>query len=139
MTAGKVEVLGQGQQVLAFGIHPDTGRQYYWPDGETPLDVPIGDLPQVDADAVGAFLAEARALQPDAHERSKSAPRTKPPSPGTGPVRDHFGMVVEGRDGWLSSIAFHVVHDAIEAGLSLDAEALSARVWQRFVETTDVS
>ena len=29
MTAGKVEVLGQGQQVLAFGIHPDTGQQYY--------------------------------------------------------------------------------------------------------------
>ncbi|MCU4654492.1 bifunctional DNA primase/polymerase [Roseibacterium sp. SDUM158016] len=138
MSAGKVEVLGQGQQVLAFGIHPDTGRQYYWPDGETPLDVPIGDLPQVDADAVGAFVAEARALQPDAHEHSKSAPRTKPPSPGTGPVRDDFGIVVEGRDGWLSSIAFHVAHDAIEAGLPLDAEMLGARVWHRFVETTDV-
>jgi hypothetical protein len=138
-SAGKVEALGDGQQLVAFGIHPDTGRQYYWPDGETPLGVPLGDLPLVDAETVDAFLVEAGALQPDARKRAPSGPRTKPPSPSRGPIRDDLGIVVEGRDGWLSTVAFHVVHDAIEADLPLDPEVLGAQVWQRFIETTDVA
>jgi hypothetical protein len=136
-SAGKVEVLGQGQQVLAFGIHPDTGQAYYWPEDETPLEVPLGALPRVDAEAVDAFLAEAGALQPEARERAASSHRTQPPYQGRGPVRDDLGIVVEGRDSWLSTVAFHVVHDAIDAGLPLDPEVLGQRVWNRFVETAD--
>ena len=42
------------------------------------------------------------------------------------------GRVVDGRDGWLSTIAFHAVHDAIAAGDRLDAERLAETVWERF-------
>ena len=32
----KVEVLADGQQWVAYHIHPGTGRPYHWPDGELP-------------------------------------------------------------------------------------------------------
>ena len=31
----KLEVLGHGQQLVAFGRHPETGSGYFWPLGET--------------------------------------------------------------------------------------------------------
>ena len=37
-----------GQQFVAFGRHPDTGSDYDWPLGETPLEVPFDSLPLVD-------------------------------------------------------------------------------------------
>lgn len=39
-----VEVLGEGQQFVAFGIHKDTKRPYEWV-GKSPLDIPVSDLP----------------------------------------------------------------------------------------------
>lgn len=52
-----VEFLGTGQQVAAYGIHPDTGRPYEWPmdwnDGE-PLVTPLAALPEVTPDKIRA-------------------------------------------------------------------------------------
>ncbi len=41
-----IEVLAHGRQVVAFGIHPSTGKDYTWP-GKSPLDVHRDDLPEV--------------------------------------------------------------------------------------------
>lgn len=43
----KLEVLGDGQQFIAFGIHPDTGAPYRWTSLETPLDWPAAELPLI--------------------------------------------------------------------------------------------
>ncbi|MGO8214738.1 bifunctional DNA primase/polymerase [Rhizobium ruizarguesonis] len=56
----QIEILGQGQQFVAFGTHPDTGKAYEW-TGASPLDVPLADLPEINADAVDAFVAKADA------------------------------------------------------------------------------
>ena len=50
----KVEILGTGQQLVAFGIHPGTGKRYEWADGgkATPLAVPFNALPLVTPDKV---------------------------------------------------------------------------------------
>ncbi len=58
MKAGQIEILGLGQQFVAFGLHPGTGEPYSWPFGETPLEVPLSDLPMIDQTAAAAFLAE---------------------------------------------------------------------------------
>lgn len=134
----KAEILGAGQQFVAFGIHPDTGQPYDWPLGETPLDVAFADLPATDATACAALLAEISALLPEPTQRSRSHGR-QTGAAGTGPERDVEGRVVDGRDGWLSSIAFHAVHDALAQGWPLDRDALAERVWRRFVDTTDLS
>ena len=118
MSVPRFEILGAGQQFVVFGRHPDTGQPYYWPLGETPLDVPLADLPCVDAAACEDLLAEVAALLPRPSGAATGCRRTAGPA-GAGPVRDEDGRVVDGRDGWLSSIAFHAVHDA---GDGIDAE-----------------
>src|SRR5262249_163719 len=57
----KIEILGDGQQVIAFGTHPDTRRPYDWPRGE-PGKVPRGDLPYVREADIDAFLDAAERL-----------------------------------------------------------------------------
>ena len=57
----KIEILGDGQQVVVDGIHPDTKKPYAWSGGE-PWTVPHDALPELTAEAADAFLTDARAL-----------------------------------------------------------------------------
>lgn len=139
LSARKLEILGLGQQFVAFGIHPDTGQPYYWPAGDTPLDLPLTDLPLVDEATCRDLLSELAALLPPIGEQQRRARRAGNAGAAAGPVRDSDGIVVDGRDGWLSTIAYHAVHDAIEAGQTLAPDILAERVWQRFAGTTDLS
>ena len=60
-STAQVEILGQGQQFVAFGIHPDTNQPYEWTD-ISPLDVPAGELPLVDEEQIETFLAAVEEL-----------------------------------------------------------------------------
>ena len=133
-----VEVLGLGQQFVAFGIHPKTGQPYDWPTGETPLDVPLAALPLVDEAACQALLAELAAIVPSASESARASSWRAGATQQSGPMRDADGIVIDGRDGWLSILAFHAVHDAIDAGLDPEPGAIAQIVWQRFSTTTDL-
>ncbi|MEZ5913467.1 MAG: bifunctional DNA primase/polymerase [Paracoccaceae bacterium] len=137
LKSGSVEVLGAGQQFVAFGHHPATGRDYYWV-GETPLDVALTDLPAVETNAVEAFLAELPHSDPgEVGSRSRvGTPRTPP---ANRPDRDERGLVIDGRDGWLSTIAYHAVQDIRERGDRVDPECLAEQTWQRFVATTELA
>ena len=135
LKVGKIEVLGTGQQFVAFGIHPDTGRPYDWPLGESPLDVPLADLPEVNLTAIEALLAE---LQPIAGSPA-SGSRTAPIAGAPDFTRNADGRVMDGRDGWLSRIAFHAIHDATGQHVEPYEAAIASLVWQRFADTTDLS
>jgi hypothetical protein len=52
--ACKIEVLGRGQQFVAYGTHA-TGGTIYW-SGPEPLDLPADKLPVVTEDQITAFL-----------------------------------------------------------------------------------
>jgi hypothetical protein len=58
-----IEVLGLGQQFVAFADHPDTRRPYEWPQ-ESPAELLLDALPLVDEAAICAFLERAQALVP---------------------------------------------------------------------------
>ncbi len=64
----KVELLGVGQQFVAFGIHPDTHAPYRWlgetdfGDQATPLIVPLDCLPGVTPDQLREFARSAGVL-----------------------------------------------------------------------------
>ena len=99
----KVEFLGLGQQFVAFGIHPDTGQPYHWV-GDTPLDVPLDALPCVTRDQLLALKVEIEALLPSASPPGRGSPQRRVGSTEPDcPVRDDRGLIVDGRDGWLSS------------------------------------
>ncbi|MFZ3585219.1 bifunctional DNA primase/polymerase, partial [Loktanella sp. DJP18] len=136
MKSGQIEVLGAGQQFVAFGMHPGTGQPYGWPFRETPLDVPLADLPVIYAAAASAFLAECGPGDRSGGARI-AGPRHTPAGSGD-PARDTSGMVIDGRDAWLSQIAFHAVHDALEAGETPQLNPVALQVWQRFTATTDL-
>ncbi|ABR60196.1 bifunctional DNA primase/polymerase [Sinorhizobium medicae] len=72
----QVEILGQGQQFVAYGNHAETGLPYVWSNGE-PLSIPLHDLPEITPDAVDAFLADADAILAKAGTpmKKKSEPR----------------------------------------------------------------
>lgn len=41
----KLEILGSGQQFIAYGVHPDTQKPYVWTSLDDPLSLPVEDLP----------------------------------------------------------------------------------------------
>lgn len=55
--AVKLEVLGDGQQFVAFHVHPETGKPYKWLDG-SPLDTPHDELVDLDRDDSLLIVAE---------------------------------------------------------------------------------
>lgn len=56
----QIEVMQDGQQVVGFGIHPETRQPYEWL-GASPLDVPFADLPEITPETIADFVAEAEA------------------------------------------------------------------------------
>ena len=53
-----VEVLGDGQQIIVFGTHPETGKEYSWHGGE-PGDVTRADLPSLTEAMARDFIKRA--------------------------------------------------------------------------------
>jgi len=60
-----IEVLGLGQQFIAYGIHPDTGQAYDWPV-ESLVDLNVSDLPAITEAQAREFAQEAYVLIPAA-------------------------------------------------------------------------
>jgi putative DNA primase/helicase len=60
-TKTQIEILADGQQFVAFGVHPDTGRDYEWLDA-SPLDAQFNLVPLVKEDALRSYLAAAEAV-----------------------------------------------------------------------------
>ena len=56
----QVEVLGVGQQFVAYGSHPETGREYEWFNG-SPAETAFADLPEIQVSDVDALLVKAEA------------------------------------------------------------------------------
>lgn len=59
----RVEILADGQQFVAFHIHPDTGKPYEWTDEfETPDLRPVSSLPLLTVDDLKAICSEFERL-----------------------------------------------------------------------------
>lgn len=70
-TKVQVESMGEGQQIVAFGVHPDTRQPYAWPEA-SPLDVPVAGLPVVTEPSLRTFLAAAEAVMRQAGGLTKA-------------------------------------------------------------------
>lgn len=58
----EVEILADGQQFVAFGLHQDTGRPYHWVDDRSPATIAIDDLPEITAEDAKAIIIHAQSL-----------------------------------------------------------------------------
>jgi hypothetical protein len=52
----RIEILGDGQQFVAFHIHPDTGKPYTWVGGKSPLDIKANDLTELTAEKADELI-----------------------------------------------------------------------------------
>lgn len=59
--SAQVEVLGLGQQFVAYGVHPVTQRPYEWPQ-KAPDEALMDEVPQAPPDALAAFLKAAEGI-----------------------------------------------------------------------------
>ena len=75
-----IEVLCEGQQFVAYHIHPDTGRAYEWPE-ESLADLDIGRLPAISQAQARAFADEAYALLPESLRPSRLGDANVPAHP----------------------------------------------------------
>jgi len=89
-TEHQVEILCDGQQVVAYGNHPDTGRAYTWSKAR-PGQTPRMSLPLLTSGAAQKLVDRAKALfqergwRPKTEERSimvTATPRAWCPQPG---------------------------------------------------------
>ena len=55
-TIHKIEVLGDGQQFICIGIHPDSQEPYTWHADVTPLNTPREDLAEVTEEDMATYL-----------------------------------------------------------------------------------
>ena len=62
----KVEILGEGQQYVAWAIHPDTKKPYEWQGRNSLLTIPLAELEPIDIDAARRVLAEFDRIAEDA-------------------------------------------------------------------------
>ena len=65
-----IEVLGQGQQFVAYATHPETGKPYSWPL-ESPHQTPVQALPIVTREQVLAAAEEAYKTLPPSMRRTR--------------------------------------------------------------------
>ena len=73
----QVEILGEGQQVVAYGIHPDTRQPYSWPEA-APHTHSFAEVPEVQPEALTAFLSAAEAILVAAGATLRGKPRAEP-------------------------------------------------------------
>ena len=89
----KVEILGNGQQFVAYGVHPVTGLPYAWPEDDL-LNLERDDLPELTAALAARIVAAADAILAKVGTiASRSAGIGRPvamrrPGPAPRPVRD---------------------------------------------------
>jgi hypothetical protein len=103
----QVEILGQGQQFASFGDHPDTGKPYEWLT-QSPLEVPLADLPEITPETIDAFVAEAGAYLAE-HGVPLKEKRTKvggAPSPaGSNPWDRINAAAMANLDAWVPHLS----------------------------------
>jgi hypothetical protein len=96
----KIEVLADGQQWVAYHIHPDTGRAYHWPEGELPARE---ELPELTREKAALFLERAEAaivawggrIKPKLRERGPSSEEHKPSPLGQAGTREAIADALE--------------------------------------------
>lgn len=122
----QVEIMGKGQQVAAYGIHPTTMRPYTWIDRQ-PLDVPLAELPVVSEDQLRAFLAATDALFVAAGAKLRVPPKAAASGPH---VNRQAAAGANGAFGSTAGDFFQNVNQAALANISPWFTAIFPRATQ---------
>jgi hypothetical protein len=110
----KVEILGDGQQLVVDGLHPVTRAPYVWLD-QHPFYTPLCELRELTKDAAIAIRDEADRILRGAGGVEKERPNKKsakehaaaehvPPPPGEGFFRQVNAIALHAVEKWISQL-----------------------------------
>jgi hypothetical protein len=121
----KLEFLGDGQQVVLFGVHKDTGKPYTWFGGE-PGKVRSEDLPYITAAEAQSLVDDAARLLVDQFGYTLAAQRPKEQAKANGqaaPDGSHdwgwlTSNIINGRElhGSIAALAAMAVKTGMHGG-----------------------
>jgi hypothetical protein len=74
---GHVEILADGQQFVAYHVHPGTKRPYIWNGGGDLLSVPHGALPEITETQAGEIIARTEGILEEWGDRITEARNEK--------------------------------------------------------------
>lgn len=90
----KIEILGDGQQFVAYHVHPDTGAPYEWVANGQPLDTPWVKLPTLNHEEALEIVAEFERYAVergwDVYKKAQSVARLAQPGVGRIATDDVF-------------------------------------------------
>jgi hypothetical protein len=130
-----VDIQGQGTELVAYGIHPGTGAPYEWLEA-SPLEVGPEAAPEVTKAQIEKLCA---ALEPlTAPAAGKAARKGKGGRKGGGGglgaiILNADGLVVDGREAFLTSLSWRLALELEAAGRPIEADDLAGRIWSTFV------
>jgi hypothetical protein len=116
---GKIEILGDGQQIVVHGLHVDTRQPYAWFGGE-PWTIAASELPLITEAEARTFLADAFAiLESEYGYRRGSRTKADGTAPEPGESRgwaDFLDGITQGRD--LHDSTASLAAKLVTAGMS---------------------
>jgi hypothetical protein len=124
----KLELLADGQQVVVFGIHKDTGKPYSWHGGE-PGKIKWEDLPFVSANEARSLIRDAEQLLITQYGYCPVVPRPKEPAGGQdwtpAPASSWRALVRNGvaegaRNQSISKLAGHFLRRYVDPVVTLE-------------------
>lgn len=130
-----VEILGKGQQFVAYGTHPATKRPYHWPN-ESLIDTPADKLPAVTPEQLKAFIADFEFKAESCGATCVSLGRTDQGDSAPHDLPDKRGLIADAMATLPAELA-EDYHSWIRVGLALKAalphdELLAKDLWHSF-------
>lgn len=97
-----IDIISDGKQIIAFGMHEGAGRPYQWPD-KSPLEVPASELPAITEAQIDGFTAKVNAHRPLGGGGGGGGGGRGGGGGGSPDIiRDKkTGLVIDGREGWF--------------------------------------
>ena len=133
-----VEILGKGQQWVAYAIHPDTKQPYKWAKREL-LGIRHADLPVLTREMAQEFVAYFESIVPDDWELSrKGVSVTHSEDDDLLSLRPKLGAGIDALASWLESLPNDDWHydDWVKIGMAIhhetDGSPEGLSLWDRW-------
>ena len=128
---------GQARQVVVYGTHPDTKKDFHWPI-ENLLDSDISELPEIQnaQDTINRLLVALDKLAPFSSGAVVTGAERRSDADI---IRDADGKITDGRDGFLRDTIWRTGCDYFErTGEAITEEQLADEAWSVFTSEANV-